>query len=87
MSLRKLTGLFLPQFREASTCEACGASFTCGAMLAGCWCAEIKLSEATRAKLRERYQNCLCRACLENYAEGVKNNGEEKRQVSTGASR
>jgi len=73
MSLRKLTGYILPQFREPSTCEACGEMFTCGATLAGCWCAEIKLSEATRAELRSRYQSCLCRSCLESFAESEGN--------------
>ena len=54
-------------------CEACGEMFTCGATLAGCWCAEIKLSEATRAELRSRYQSCLCRSCLESFAESEGN--------------
>ncbi|HEX8846904.1 MAG TPA: cysteine-rich CWC family protein [Pyrinomonadaceae bacterium] len=75
----------LPLFRGTSTCEACGETFTCGAGLSGCWCAEIELSEATRAELRERYRSCLCRSCLENYAESEKNNDEKEEQVSTGA--
>jgi hypothetical protein len=78
MRLREAAGLVLPQFREPSTCEACGASFTCGATLAGCWCTEIKLSEAVRADLRSRYERCLCRACLETFAEGENNNGEKE---------
>ncbi|HVF58178.1 MAG TPA: cysteine-rich CWC family protein [Pyrinomonadaceae bacterium] len=60
---------------EPSRCEACGAGFECGAKLAGCWCAEVNLSEATRDELRARYQRCLCRACLERFAEPV---GEDK---------
>lgn len=68
MSLRELTGYILPQFREPSTCEACGAKFTCGATLYGCWCAEIKLSDEARAELSKRYERCLCRACLEALA-------------------
>ncbi|MDQ3820676.1 MAG: cysteine-rich CWC family protein [Acidobacteriota bacterium] len=71
MSLRKLTGVVLPQFREPSTCEACGASFVCGAGLAGCWCSEIKLSAETRAELQRRYERCLCRSCLESFAARV----------------
>ena len=78
MVLREIVGLALPQYREPSTCEACGASFVCGATLAGCWCTEIKLSEATRTHLRSRYERCLCRACLETFAEGEKNNGEKE---------
>jgi hypothetical protein len=53
---------------EPSECEACGQNFNCGAALAGCWCVEIKLSDAARQELRTRYQRCLCRACLESFA-------------------
>lgn len=56
-----------PQAEEI--CEACGAQFSCGAKLAGCWCSEVQLTDALRAELRERYQHCLCRACLESFAE------------------
>lgn len=52
----------------ASTCEACGNAFECGASLRGCWCAEIKLSDAQRAQMRSRYKGCLCRECLERFA-------------------
>ncbi|MBA3763605.1 MAG: cysteine-rich CWC family protein [Chthoniobacterales bacterium] len=37
--------------------------------LAGCWCSEVKLSERLRSTLRARYQSCLCRSCLEKFAE------------------
>jgi Cysteine-rich CWC len=84
MSLQKSSGISLPQYREPSVCEACGAQFVCGASGSSCWCQEIKLSEAAQAELRARYQRCLCRACLENYAEVEKNNGEKEEQVSTG---
>jgi len=67
--LRNLAGLVLPILREPSMCEACGAPFICGASLSGCWCTEIKLSEATRADLKTRYRACLCRECLEGMAE------------------
>ena len=59
-----------------SICEACGAAFTCGAGLGDCWCAEVKLGEAARAALRERYERCLCRACLEGFV-GPKEVAEE----------
>ena len=85
MKLHKSAELILPQYRAPSVCEACGEEFVCGAALSSCWCQEIKLSEAVRAELRTRYQRCLCRACLENYAEVEKNNGEKEEQVSTGA--
>lgn len=46
-------------------CEGCGEPFGCGAQASGCWCAEVELTESVRARLRERYSACLCRACLE----------------------
>jgi hypothetical protein len=49
-------------------CESCGGEFTCGATLAGCWCSEVKLSEAALAELRARFKGCLCRECLERFA-------------------
>ena len=47
-------------------CESCGKDFVCGMSLKGCWCAEIKLDDETRSALRSKYQECLCRECLEN---------------------
>jgi hypothetical protein len=74
MGLRQLAGIVLPQLPEPSTCEACGETFVCGATLTGCWCSEIKLSEAIRAQLRSRYNRCLCRACLESFAKSEGDN-------------
>jgi hypothetical protein len=54
----------------STVCEACGAPFSCGAQLAGCWCAEVELTEEARGSLRARYSHCLCRACLERVASG-----------------
>ena len=68
MKLKKLFGILSPRWREPSPCEACGEPFVCGASLTGCWCMEIKVSEATRAELRGQYRRCLCRACLERAA-------------------
>jgi hypothetical protein len=69
-TLRELAALVSPSSREPSACESCGGEFTCGATLAGCWCGEIKLSEATRDALRARFRGCLCRTCLERFAAG-----------------
>ena len=66
--IKKLLSIFSTRWRAPETCEACGEKFVCGATLAGCWCREIKLSEATRVELKERYKGCLCRACLEKFA-------------------
>jgi hypothetical protein len=68
MTLRKLLSFVSLRWREPSLCEACGDQFICGATIRGCWCTEIKLGETTRAQLRERYKQCLCRACLERFA-------------------
>jgi hypothetical protein len=53
-----------------TVCEACGEPFGCGAQSSGCWCAQVKLNDAMRAELRERFKNCLCPACLERFADG-----------------
>ena len=70
MNLRNVVGVVLPVLKEPAVCEACGGGFVCGASLAGCWCAEVKLSEEVRAELRARYKSCLCRGCLERFAAG-----------------
>ncbi len=62
--LKKIAGLFSERMR-ASTCEACGKEFSCGASLKGCWCSEVTLSDETRANLKATYHDCLCRECLE----------------------
>jgi hypothetical protein len=66
-------------------CEACGTEFTCAGKLTGCWCSEIKLSDEMRANLRERYEHCLCRACLERLAQGDSNrdgqDGQDKNHL------
>ncbi len=35
--------------------------------MTGCWCNEIYLSEKESAELRQRYRDCLCRACLKQF--------------------
>jgi len=51
-----------------SVCEACEASFACGASQANCWCGDVELDESARAELRALYRRCLCPACLKIYA-------------------
>jgi len=65
MKLREFLDSSLSSFRRELTCECCGERFACGASLRGCWCAEIKLSDAARAQLRQQYRDCLCRKCME----------------------
>jgi hypothetical protein len=72
MAILRRIGLNLPVLRKSQTCPACGESFACELSLAkGCWCAEVKLSDETRQQLRERYSDCLCRACLEQAENSV----------------
>lgn len=71
MALLKRISLMLPVLRKTQACPACGESFACEISLAsGCWCGEIKLSDAARAELRSKYTGCLCRACLEKAVAG-----------------
>jgi cysteine-rich CWC protein len=63
-----IAGILFPRLRRSLICESCGNEFTCGASLSGCWCAEIKLTDENRAKLRERFSDCLCQNCLERIA-------------------
>jgi hypothetical protein len=69
-SWRRALGYISLRWKDPSTCEACGGDFTCGATITGCWCTEVKLTKDTRARLRSRYGNCLCRACLERARDG-----------------
>ena len=69
MNPKSLLAYVLPSLRPNQRCEACGEEFHCGASLTGCWCSEVKLSDATRAELRAKYRECLCRACLEKAAQ------------------
>ncbi len=72
MNLRKAIACILPSSRREVMCGRCGQRFVCGAASAeGCWCAEIKLSEAARTQMRRNYYDCLCRACLEQVAAGA----------------
>ena len=57
-------GRFGPVVRRDRTCGSCGQPFACELSLGGCWCSEIKLTDATRARLRAVFSDCLCRECL-----------------------
>ncbi len=68
MALRRISGFFFPSLRQPMPCDSCGEDFLCGAGLTGCWCMEVKLDALTRAKMREQFHDCLCRNCLESFA-------------------
>ena len=50
---------------------SCGRSFGCGAAEGSCWCAEVELDDAARARLAASYDGCLCPACLSRAAAGT----------------
>lgn len=50
-------------------CESCGEPFECGAKTGNCWCFEVELDAEKLAKLREEFESCLCRECLEKSKE------------------
>lgn len=47
-----------------SRCPRCGGGFDCGAARGVCDCFELRLSDALRAELAQRYRGCLCLDCL-----------------------
>ena len=56
----------------SDTCPRCGAAFACGA--AGpqpCACAGVGLSAALRQELAQRFEGCLCKACLQALVDGA----------------
>jgi len=50
-------------------CENCGQPFQCG--LYGCWCGQVPLTVRQLGWLAERFQGCLCSACLERVGAGL----------------
>ncbi|WP_457417830.1 cysteine-rich CWC family protein [Roseateles sp. P5_E7] len=52
----------------AATCPRCGGGFECGVNAGHCACFGIRLNDALRAELAERYPgNCLCLRCLREF--------------------
>jgi len=70
MMLHKLKELILSTRSARRQCEACGQTFRCGTPLKGCWCSQIELSPESLERIRQRYKNCLCPACLPQFNEG-----------------
>jgi len=61
------------------TCSRCTATFDCHSEMRGCWCQDHLLSAEALAHLRQRYDNCLCPACLEVFE------GEAGKRAGTAA--
>jgi len=49
-------------------CPRCDAAVGCGATTGGCWCNGMTLAPELRSALAERYEACLCPACLRELA-------------------
>jgi len=53
-------------------CPRCGGGFHCGVKdTAPCPCTTVTLSAQLQAALRQRYDGCLCLACLRDLAAGA----------------
>ena len=53
-------------------CPRCGGAFHCGAQdAAPCACSTLTLAPELQAALRQRYEGCLCLACLQALAQGA----------------
>ncbi len=51
-----------------STCEICGAKFTCNAKdIESCFCNKIVLPEEISEQIKNKYSRCLCEVCLQNF--------------------
>ena len=56
---------------RAAVCPRCGMGFPCGAQRPAalpCDCAAVTLDPGQRAILAQRWQTCLCPACLRKLA-------------------
>jgi len=53
-------------------CESCGAEFTCQADQEKCWCSEVAIPAENLTELKENFNNCLCRECLEKMGEKMR---------------
>jgi hypothetical protein len=57
---------------EPSVCPRCGKSFHCGKS-GKCWCYEVYLPLNILEEIEEKYDSCLCPACLRELSKPVKN--------------
>lgn len=61
-----------PAPADLDRCPRCGGGFHCGAAdAAPCPCSTLTLTPELQAALRERWQGCLCLACLKALAAGA----------------
>lgn len=49
---------------KTTTCENCRAEFSCAAETGNCWCFKVEVEQVVLTGLSEKFERCLCRACL-----------------------
>jgi len=52
---------------ESAKCPKCGKAFSCSPS-GKCWCYEVFVSPDKLIKINEKYDRCLCPACLNKIA-------------------
>ena len=57
------------QTGNKETCQACGVEFGCEPA-GDCWCFGETVPAETLAEVQERYERCLCPACLRQAVDG-----------------
>jgi hypothetical protein len=57
---------------ESSVCPRCGKSFHCSKS-GKCWCYEVYLPLKILEEIEEKYDSCLCPACLSELSKPVRN--------------
>lgn len=51
---------------EVKACPRCGTGFECkSGNITQCQCYTIQLTEEQKAYINQRYEDCLCRSCLQ----------------------
>jgi len=58
---------------ELKTCPKCGNQFECSHDV-NCWCVKIILSNEVKNELKNKYADCLCKACLTEFEGNTKKN-------------
>jgi hypothetical protein len=54
-----------PLLKRQRKCESCGSESQCEIGLEGCWCSKVDLTDEVRAELAGKYNDCLCKKCLD----------------------
>lgn len=63
---------------EPVNCPRCGSEFLCKpGSITLCHCFDVKLSPEQQEWIAERWQGCLCGACLREVAESNLNEGSD----------